>query len=57
MAFKQKHLKSNMGHFDPPVNKPRIVKDQCAPVSKVNLLMTVSALLNFLPPPPFFFYD
>ena len=44
MAFKQKHLKSNMEHFDPPINEPRIFKDQCAPEGIVNILMTISFL-------------
>ena len=42
MAFKQKHLKSYMEHFDPPIDEPRIFKDQCAPEGIVNILMTTS---------------
>ena len=42
MAFKQKHLKSNMEHFDTPIDEPRIFKDQCASEGIVNILMTIS---------------
>ena len=42
MAFKQKHLKSNMEHFDPPIDEPRIFKDQCTSEGIVNILMTIS---------------
>ena len=35
-------FKSNMGHFDPPIDEPRIFKDQCAPEGIVNILMTIS---------------
>ena len=42
MAFKQKHLKSNMEHFDPPIDESRIFKDQCASEGIVNILMRIS---------------
>ena len=35
-------FKSNMGHFDPPIDELRIFKDQCAPEGIVNILMTIS---------------
>ena len=42
MAFKQKHLKSRIGYSDPPIDEPRIFKDQCASEGIVNILMTKS---------------
>ena len=35
-------FKPNMGHFDPPMDEPRIFKDQCVPEGIVNILMTIS---------------
>ena len=35
-------FKSNMGHFDPPIDEPRLFKDQCAPEGIVKILMTIS---------------
>ena len=35
-------FKSNMGHCDPPIDEPRIFKDQCAPEGIFNILMTIS---------------
>ena len=35
-------FKSNMGHFDPPIDETHIFKDQCASEGIVNILMTIS---------------
>ncbi|XP_047135221.1 uncharacterized protein LOC124812487 [Hydra vulgaris] len=33
-----------MGHFDPPINEPRIVNDHCAPLGTVDILMPITSI-------------